>query len=31
MLSFSLSFALIAVLRLLAIHFDWQIPAWRPD
>lgn len=31
MLSFSLSFALIAALRLLAIHFDWQIPAWRPD
>ena len=30
-LSFSLSFALIAALRLLAIHFDWQIPAWRPD
>jgi len=29
-LSFSLSFALVAALRLLAIHYDWEIPAWRP-
>ncbi len=28
---FSMSFALVAVLRLLAIQFDWEIPAWRSD
>ncbi len=29
--SFSVSFALVAALRLLAIQRDWEIPAWRPD
>jgi uncharacterized membrane protein YeiH len=28
--SFALSFALVATLRLLAIQYDWEIPAWRP-
>ncbi len=31
MLSFSVCFSLIAALRLLAIHFNWQLPAWRDD
>lgn len=30
-LSFSICFALIAALRVLAIHFDWELPAWRAD
>jgi uncharacterized membrane protein YeiH len=31
LISFSVSFAGVAALRLMAIQFEWEIPAWRPE